>query len=86
MSKAISISLFFAYIKKNPLECAACVFGAIGSLILSMNGSYSKFGFCAFFFFFLLFASMAVRKRLFGLLVLQAYFSFTSIVGIVNYF
>lgn len=33
-----------------------------------------------------MFVGMAIRKRLFGFLVLQTYFTITAVIGVVNYF
>lgn len=74
------------YVFGNKVECAASLFGAIGSLVLSLNGEGAKYAWIIFLVSNSLFVAMALRKRLLGFLVLQGYFSITSVVGIANYF
>ena len=76
----------FQYARTNKIECVASVLGATGAILLSVNGDFSKFAWVLYLFSNLLFVIMGLRKRMFGFLGLQAYFSITSLIGIINYF
>lgn len=74
------------YVRRNKMECAASLFGAMGSMLLSFNGEHAKFAWVIFFVSNAMFVGVAFRKRLFGFLVLQTYFTITAVNGIINYF
>lgn len=74
------------YVRRNKMECLASFFGAVGSMLLSFNGEHAKFAWIIFFVSNSMFVGMAIRKRLFGFLALQTYFTITAVIGIVNYF
>src|SRR3989344_7349088 len=74
------------YVRRNKMECVASFFSAMGSMLLSFNGEHAKYAWIIFFVSNAMFVGMAIRKRLFGFLVLQTYFTITAVIGVVNYF
>jgi hypothetical protein len=74
------------YVRRNKMEGVASFFGAVGSMLLSFNGEHAKFAWIIFFVSNAMFVGMAFRKRLYGSLVLQSYFTVTAVNGIINYF
>lgn len=74
------------YARREPLECIGALSGAIGALLLSQNASYSKWGWVSFLLSNLCLILMSRKKRLHGLWLVQIYFSYTSLMGIYNYF
>lgn len=74
------------YVRRNKMECVASFFSATGSMLLSFNGEHAKYAWIFFFVSNAMFVGMAIRKRLFGFLVLQTYFTITAVIGVVNYF
>lgn len=74
------------YVRRKKTECVASFFSAVGSMLLSFNGEHAKFAWVLFFVSNAMFVGMAFRKRLFGFLALQAYFTATAVIGLVNYF
>ncbi|MFZ3139101.1 MAG: hypothetical protein WA147_00530 [Polaromonas sp.] len=75
-----------AYARQEPLECIGALSGALGALLLSQNASYSKWGWISFLLSNVCLILMARKKRLYGLWLVQIYFSYTSLNGIFNYF
>ena len=75
-----------SYCKKEPAECLGALFGAIGAMMLSQNQDYSKYGWLAFLVSNMMLIHVAKTKKMYGLLMVQLYFSYTSLNGIINYF
>lgn len=75
-----------SYCRKEPMECAGALCGAVGSLLLAQNSDYSKFGWIAFLMSNIFLIATAKKKEMHGLLCVQLYFIYTSISGLVNYF
>ncbi len=74
------------YVRRNKTECVASLFSAVGSMLLSFNGENAKFAWVLFFMSNAMFVGMALPKRLFGFLALQAYFTIAAVIGMFNYF
>lgn len=75
-----------AYARQEPLECIGAFSGAVGALLLSHNASYSKWGWICFLLSNVFMILVSKRKRMYGLWLLQIYFAYTSLNGILNYF
>lgn len=74
------------YARLEPLECLGALAGGVGALLLSQNSIHSKWGWVGFLLSNMFFLAMSYRKKLYGLLLVQAYFSYTSLNGIFHYF
>ncbi|UUZ66234.1 hypothetical protein LP417_35045 (plasmid) [Polaromonas sp. P1-6] len=80
------VSRAFAYLLREPYECAGAFFGGFGAWLLSANISYSKWGWLSFLLSNAFFLVVAYRKRMSGLFMVQSYFAYTSVNGILHYF
>lgn len=74
------------YCKKEPLECLGALLGGLGAFLLSQNQNYSRFGWVAFLLSNLCLIRVARQKNMHGLLLVQMYFTFTSLNGLSHYF
>lgn len=70
---------------KRFLECAGTVSGIAGAVLLSLNVTYSPFGYVLFLFSSLLLAGHAGMIRARWLLTLQACFLLTNMNGIYHW-
>jgi len=68
----------------NQLEWLGAAFALLGSFLLATHGSWADIGFYSFFISNVFLMAFAIRKKLFGILVMQFGFTGTSILGIVN--
>lgn len=66
----------------NLLQWGGCASGVLGSLLLALKNKYSGLGFAAFLISNIFWALFAIATHTDGLLVQQAFFSITSIIGI----
>ena len=71
--------------KKAIFEWAGCGFGLLGSLLLSLNNSASRYGFIAFLCSNLCWLLFAKQIRSHGLLLMQLGFMATSVFGIYRW-
>ena len=75
-----------AYARLEPLECLGALAGGFGALLLSQNSIHSKWGWVGFLLSNMFFLAMSYQKKLYGLLLVQGYFFYTSLNGIFHYF
>ncbi|NNM65092.1 MAG: hypothetical protein HKL99_10840 [Burkholderiales bacterium] len=68
------------------VEWLGAVFGAAGALVLSWDASWSKWGWAGFLVSNMFLIALGIRKRLWGFLLMQIVFLYTSINGIAHYF
>ena len=81
-----SVGRVVKYVSRERLECLGAVCGAAGAFLLSQHESYSKWGWVGFLLSNVFLIAMARKKQLYGLMLVQAYFCYTSVNGIVHYF
>lgn len=75
-----------AYLRDEWLQSAGVLMAAVGATLLAMGApEIGRWGWVAFLGSNLLLIVMAWRKRLWGVLALQVYFSWTSALGIANH-
>ncbi len=67
------------------IEWLGALFGIAGAALLAFNVPYSGFGFVAFLFSNLFWIAYGITKRSFGILVMQLFFSATSLFGIYRW-
>ncbi len=68
------------------IEWSGAFLGIAGALALSWNASWSKWGWVGFLASNLFLIALAIHKRMWGFLMMQLVFTYTSINGIVHYF
>ncbi|MHB0927748.1 MAG: hypothetical protein ACYC3W_02335 [Candidatus Nanopelagicales bacterium] len=68
------------------IEWIGAFLGMAGALALSWNVSWSKWGWVGFLASNLFLIALAIHKRMWGFLMMQLVFTYTSINGIVHYF
>ena len=68
------------------IEWIGAFLGMAGALALSWNVPWSKWGWVGFLASNLFLIALAIYKRMWGFLMMQLVFTYTSINGIVHYF
>jgi len=68
------------------IEWIGAFLGMAGALALSWNVPWSKWGWVGFLASNLFLIALAIRKRMWGFLMMQLVYTYTSINGIVHYF
>lgn len=67
------------------LEWSGCFFGLLGAVILALNNQYSGWGFVAFLISNCLWIAFGIQTETMGLVLMQAGFTVTSLMGIWNW-
>lgn len=80
------IARLVTYLRREPYECLGALSGGIGAWLISENNLFSKWGWVLFLISNVMFLTMGFRKRLYGLMAAQSYFTYTSLNGIFHYF
>ena len=69
----------------NALEWAGCVVGLLGACLVAMNNRLSGWGFVAFLVSNVLWIAFGVATGATGLVVMQAGFTATSLLGVYRW-
>ena len=68
------------------LQYLGAATGMLGALLLAFNNAYSKFGYAAYLVSNLAWVAFAVLTQVQGLLVMQAFFFITTLIGLWKWF
>lgn len=66
------------------IEWLGTIFGLLGSYALATHSSWADIGFYLFLVSNVFFIAFTLRKKLYGILVMNLGFTCTSVLGIVN--
>lgn len=67
------------------IEYLGSIAGILGAGLLALNNDYSGYGFISFMLSNICFIIIGFKCKLYGLLVMQVFFTLTSIVGIYTW-